>query len=115
MDFERMLRWYKSSESCPEIHHWYFLAVNKKREIQQIKQKLYDNLGYIVEEAVIDNGRFGDSGLFYELFRIDATKYDLDFSLVYNGKVKKDRVLQQRKTSSGWNDLINKLSKGEFS
>ena len=112
---ERSLYWYKSSEDCPEIHHWYFLAINEKREIRQIKQKLYDNLGYIFEESIIDNGRFGNSDLSYEIFRIDATRPELDFSEVYQGKIRKDRILQPRKSSSGWNDLINKVASGEFS
>jgi hypothetical protein len=112
---ERQLLWYKSSEDCPEIHHWYFLAINEKREILQIKQKLHDNLGYIVEESIIDNGKVGGSDLFYEIFCIDATKPELDFFDIYNGKVRKDRVLQPRKSPGGWNNLINKVASGEFS
>ena len=112
---ERQLLWYMTSTNFPERHSWNFLVVNELREISLIKQKLYENLGYVVEEEIIDNGKVENSDLFYELFCLKATKREIDFSRIYKGKARKDRILQPRKSSGGWNDLINKLASGEFS
>lgn len=114
MGIERQLVWYKTSKDFPERHYWNFLLINEQREIEQIKQKLYDNLGYVLEETQIDKGKIINSDLMYVLFRIEATKPELDFSRIYKGKVRKDRILQPRKSLSGWNDLINKIALGEF-
>jgi len=112
---ERQLLWYMTSKNFPERHSWNFLIVNEPREIGLIKQKLYENLGYIVEEKIIDKGRVKNSDLFYEIFCLEATKREVDFSRIYQGELRKDRVLQPRKSSGGWNDLINKVASGEFS
>jgi hypothetical protein len=92
-----------------------FSQLTLKKKISQIKQKLYDNLGFIIEEKKIDDGRVGDSDLFYELFCIEATKSEVNFSEIYLGRVRKNRNLQLRKSQDGWNGLINKLANDEFS
>ena len=112
---ERQLIWYKTSQNFPERHYWNFLLINELREINLIKQKLYDNLGYVIEEKKIDRGKIRDSDLFYEILCIEATKPDINFSEIYQGKVRKDRILQMRRSPDGWNSLINRLANGEFS
>ena len=55
-----------------------------------------------------------EEGLLYELVTIEATGSNLDFSKIYNGKVVKDRSLFPRKTSLGWNNFIDKVTRGEI-
>jgi hypothetical protein len=112
---ERQLLWYKSSQPFPERHSWNFLAINEMREIKIIRQNIYDSLKPIVEEKPIDKGRIESSDLFYELFCLITPIYQIDFSEIYQGKIKRDRRLQPRINKEGWNNLINKIQCGEFS
>jgi len=111
---ERQLVWYKKSKSNPERHYWNFLIVNSYDEANKIKQKLYDFLAPIVEEKPIDSGKIENSSLFYHLFCLVSTTPELDFSKIYQGKVRKDRRLEPRMTSNGWNDFIGKIYHGEI-
>jgi hypothetical protein len=112
---ERQLFWYKTSQSNPERHFWNFLVINEARELGQIRQKLYDNLGYIIEDKIIDRGKIKDSDLIYELFCLETTGSQLDFSKIYQGRVKRERRLHTRKNNNGWNNLIEQIYNGEFS
>ena len=106
---ERQLLWYMYSEmKDPEKHHWNILAIGERREFEIIKQKLYEQLTPIVpgegvsfhrvlDEKVIDTGKTRDSKLHYWLFSLETTAGYIDFSKVYEGKVRKDRILCQRR------------------
>jgi len=112
---ERKLLWYRYSEPNPELHHWYLAIINEPSQIRIIKQKLYDQLQPIVEEKEIDEGKIEISNnLHYELFCLITSTSKIDYSKVYQGKVKQDRRLQPRRTQEGWNDFIEKLHNGEI-
>jgi hypothetical protein len=111
---ERQLLWYKYSRPVPESHEWYFLLINDKEKMKIITQKIYDSLVHIIERRPIDHGQIENSDLFYDLFCIVTPTPDIDFSKVYQGKVKKDRCLQPRINLDGWNGLIEKVYHGEI-
>lgn len=111
---ERQILWYKYSSAEPERHNWNFLIVNEKREIAIAKQNLYEQLEPVVEERLIDKGKVFCSDLFYELFCIETPINKLDFSKVYQGKVREDRRLQPRRSINGWNNLISKIFHGDI-
>jgi len=113
MSVERKLLWYKSSSSIPERHYWTFLLINENREIKQIRQKLKDQLEPIVAEKSIDRQEIlGHPGFFYDIFTLESTSPKIDFSKVYEGKVKWDRRLQPRETNVNWSDLIDQARHG---
>jgi len=117
---------YMYSENIPERHYWNILIVNEQREIDLARQKLYKELNPVVEgtnlslkpivtDTLIDKGKIrGSSKLAYEIFCLETVVSSIDFSKVYQGKVKKDRRLYPRKTRDGWNDFIDKVFHGEI-
>ena len=107
---KRKVLWYKSSEANPERHNYNFLVINSNREINQIKQKLYERLQPITEETMIENGVVDE--LKFELFTLQSSVNTEDFSRVYRGELKKDRRLQPRKTSGGWNTFLEQIASG---
>jgi hypothetical protein len=111
---ERQLIWYMYSEPNPERHFWNILGINEERELGIIKQNLYRELAPIVEEKWMYKGPIKDSYLHYWLFCLETTAPKIDFSKVYQGKVKNDRRLIRRKTAEGWDDLIQKVYEGEI-
>ena len=112
---EREVLWYRKSEDIPEIHNWNFLVINKKDKIQEIEQNLFDQLKPIIEERVIDEELIPHSkGLHYKLFTLITARYDLDFSKVYQGKIRKDRRLEPKLSSDGWNGLIKQAYNGQI-
>ena len=122
---ERQLLWYMYSENVPERHYWNILIINEQREIDLARQKLYKELNPIVEgtnvslkpvvsETLIDKGKIKDSRLVYELFCLETMVSSIDFSRIYQGRVRKDRRLQPRRSRSGWNDFIDKVYHGEI-
>jgi len=113
-NIERKLLWYKHSEGNPEVHNWYMLVINEPREISLLKQNLKEQLKPIEEERLISEGLIeGQSKVHYEIFCLVTPTCKLDFSKVYMGKVRKDRILQPRKSEDGWNSLIEKAYHGE--
>lgn len=113
MNIERELLWYKSSSSTPERHYWSFLVINEEREIEQIRQKLKDQLEPVVAEKSIDKQEIlGHPGFFYDLFTLESTSPRIDFSKVYRGKIRWDRRLQPRKANVNWSDLIDQARQG---
>jgi len=112
---ERQVLWYKFSEADPERHYWNFLLINKAEEIERIKQKLYDNLKPIISKKVIFKSPvMGQGYLFSELFCLETTVCELDFSKIYKGKVKQDIRLRPRKTFHGWDDFTDKIYIGDI-
>jgi hypothetical protein len=111
---ERKLLWYKFSEADPERHYWNFLIINAPREIGLIKQNLYDCLKPIIAEETINKSRILASDLIYELFCLETTVCEIDFSKVYRGKVREDRRLYPRKRENGWNEFLDKIYLGDI-
>ena len=122
---ERQLLWYMYSTDIPERHFWNILLINQPEKITLIRQKLREELNPLVEgtlvslnpivtETLIDNGKIENSELHYELFCLESTVSAVNFSNVYQGKVKWDRRLQPRKRKNGWNDFIDKVYRGEI-
>jgi hypothetical protein len=123
---ERQLLWYMYSTDIPERHFWNVLLINDLGQIPLIKQKLREEMNPLVEntlvslnpivsETLIDKGKIEDSRiLHYELLCLESTVSAINFSNVYQGKVKWDRRLVPRKTKDGWNDFINKVYRGEI-
>lgn len=112
---ERQILWYKKSEAVPESHIWNFLIVNRPREIEGIKQKIYEELKSVIEEKTIDEGLILDSeGLHYKIFSLTTTNPNINFNNVYLGKVRKDRRLQSRVNYDGWIDFIEKIHLGQI-
>jgi hypothetical protein len=122
---ERKLLWYMYSTNIPERHFWNFLLINDSTQIPLIRQKLREelnplvddtlvSLNPIVSETEIDKGKIENSVLHYELFCFESTVSAVNFSNVYQGKVKWDRRLQYRKTPDGWFDFIDKVYRGEI-
>ncbi|MFH1420347.1 MAG: hypothetical protein ABIG30_00035 [Candidatus Aenigmatarchaeota archaeon] len=110
---ERKLLWYMHSENDPEIHTYNFLIINKPREISMIKQNLRVALKPVIEETSIASGVVTNSGgLNYDLFSMASPVCEVDWSEVYQGRVKEDRRLVPRKTCDGWNVLINSTASG---
>jgi len=115
VNVERQIRWDRYSEDSPERHNYIFLIINRPRQIDSILQKLREQLTMVVEETEIGLGLIrGSGGLHYDLREISSTKLEPDFSRVYGGEISKDRRLQPRKTSDGWNDFINKVARGNI-
>ena len=122
---ERQLLWYMYSTDILERHFWNVLIVNEQREIDLARQKLYEQLNPIVEgtnlslkpivnDTPIDKGKIRGSKLVYNLFCLETVVSSIDFSKMYQGKVKKDRRLYPRKTKEGWFDFIDKIYSGEI-
>ena len=112
---ERQLLWYKFSENNPERHYWNFLIINEANEIEKIKQKLYDNLKPIIAEKRIYKSPVNGPGfLFSELFCLETTVCNIDFSKIYRGKVCHDRRLYPRKSLHGWDDFTDKIFIGDI-
>ena len=120
------LLWYMYSTDIPERHFWNLLLINQPGQIRLIRQKLREELNPLVEgtsvslnpivsETLIDKGKIENSPeLYYELFCLESTLSAINFSNVYQGKVKWDRRLQPRKSKDGWNDFIDKIYRGEI-
>ncbi|OGJ12501.1 hypothetical protein A3K82_03115 [Candidatus Pacearchaeota archaeon RBG_19FT_COMBO_34_9] len=124
-EIERKILWYMYSENNPERHFWNVLIINEGEKIKTAKQKLYEELSPLVEgtlvsfnpivnEYLIDKGKIENSKLYYELLCLEATVSAVNFSNVYQGKVKWDRRLQPRKSKDGWDDFIDKIYRGEI-
>jgi hypothetical protein len=108
-----------------ERHYWNILLINDNRDYGLILEKLRSQftptfpmeqvtLNPIRSERVIDKGKIRDSKLNYWLMNFETTVSRIDFSKVYQGKVKWDRRLAPRKTVEGWNDLIDKVYEGKI-
>jgi len=97
---ERRLHYNRVAEDSPEnIFSWYFLIVNEPREMERIKQRMYEALKPH-EQINFDKGNIDNShGLKYALFCIKSSVCNLDFSQVYSGKIIKDRRLYSRESS----------------
>jgi len=119
---DRQLRYWRHSEPNPERHYWHFLIINNPREIALIKNKLNQELAPVVEEYVPGlPGRPAHSGLIhsseglhYDLFGVVSTVPEIDFSKVYQGKVRRDRRLAPRKLEEGWDVFVSRVSLGEI-
>lgn len=115
---ERQLLWYMNSSPDSETHIYRFLMINSPRELKAIVQALHEQIaqtGHVIEDKVIAEDLIkGSGGLHYSLREIETDISNLDFSQVYQGKVRHDRRLQPRRTSQGWNNLISKASKGNI-
>lgn len=91
---------------------YYFLVVNKdEREIESISSKLYTFAGTCLEEHIdgkVNNFR-------YKLILLDTLNKSLNlYSLekIYNGNLRQDKNLYERKSSVGLeNYIISKLEK----
>lgn len=122
---ERQLRWYMYSTRIPERHFWNILFINRLDEIEQIRQKLREELNPLVEdtlvslkpivsETLIDRGKINGSDLHYEIVCLEGVVSAIDFSRVYQGDVRWDRRLRPRKTVEGWYGLMDTVNRGEI-
>ncbi|MFA4953547.1 MAG: hypothetical protein WC584_04960 [Candidatus Pacearchaeota archaeon] len=98
---ERRLHYNMAAETPPEnIFLWYFLIINESREIERIKQRMFEELKPVHEEIPFDNGNIGNShGLRYSLFCLKSSRNEMDFSQVYSGRLIKDRRLYWRESN----------------
>ena len=109
---ERKLLWEMYSLPNPERHYWNILLINEPREIKIIQQKLYEALAPVISRTDIDKGKIGMEKLHYELFRLESTVSEIDFSEVYQGKVKRDRRLFIREDPDGWLNFVDQIYNG---
>jgi len=116
MDIERKLLWWKYIESeIPQMFGWNFLIINEPREIKIINSRICHALELVEERRKIDSGLIENcGGLHYDLFSLYSPTVEIDFRDVYDGFVKKDRMLQKRETRQGWNYLIDKIITGKI-
>ena len=107
---ERQIVWEVQSEDPPEIHHYNFLVINGLREINRIAQKI--RFVFRPTDNFMDwtEGNVRRTKLKYKLFSIDSylTSPDkIDWSTIYQGKIVRDRRLENRQTPKGLADFVD--------
>lgn len=113
-EVQRQVLWYRASENFPERHCYNVLIVNTVREINIICQRLYEQLKPIVEEEVIYEGRIPRTMLHCKLISLVSPVSEVDFSKVYDGRVRPSRYLVPRQSLNGWNKFIERVVSGEI-
>ncbi len=98
---ERRIHYNRLTEHAPEnIFSWYFLIVNEPREIERIKQRIYEVLRPSGEPQTFDSRCIqGTNGLQFELFYLESPVSEIERDKIYKGKWCRDRRLYTRKTN----------------
>jgi hypothetical protein len=80
-------------------HRWTFLIINEPKEINRIRERIYEQLQPIVEPKNLDNGLITRSGgLHYDFFSFSTQKSRIERpdKIYHSKKFKKDRDLSER-------------------
>lgn len=109
MKLERKIYWNREFNYPGEdVTSWYFLIVNKPREIKRIKTRIYEALAPTDNQENLDSNLIpGSDGLHYDLFKLESPRCGFkDPKKVYNGRWKRERRLCTRQESSTLLNII---------
>lgn len=91
---------YRRSESNPECLQWWFLIINKNREIKEIQQRIYDLFIPITEEEFSPECAIKKTGLRYKLIIFESKTKIENYKLKKIHKtIRRDTGLYARKNS----------------
>lgn len=101
---ERQVRYNFKTDTGDQVptgarYRWTFFVVNEPREVKRIKERVYSQLGPIMNLNDLDSGLVkGSGGLHYDFFSFSTDKADIeDKTKIYSSKrFRKDRDLWER-------------------
>lgn len=110
---ERKVRWNRTLDSGDQIRQrytYYFAIVNEPREIMRIRDRLFLDVPHASDvEELGDFGVASSNGLHCQIFSFQTDFSDLpDFSKIYQGDVRQDRGLYERKLGD-WEPYFERL------
>ncbi|PIN94559.1 hypothetical protein COU53_03040 [Candidatus Pacearchaeota archaeon CG10_big_fil_rev_8_21_14_0_10_30_48] len=104
---EAHIRWnIRQSEDNPELAKWFFLIVNYSREIETYQSRILEHL-QMIDELREFRGKIKDSNLEYNLLTFNTRKGEINWSEIYNGKIRKDANLYERKGKLSLEDYVS--------
>ncbi len=113
---ERQIRYNYKTETGEQVylrHRWIFCIINEPREIQRIRERIYEQLSPIEELRNLYKSSINKSkGLYCDFFSFSTDKFKIENpKKIYNSKkVYKDRNLQE-KDEIGLERYLNSLLK----
>ena len=100
---------FRRSTDNLECMKWWFLIVNKNREIADIENRIYSLFAPIEEESLSFEGTIPHSGLRYRLISFDSRKKVEKHELgKIHKRTKRDNSLYDRRAINGLEDYVVK-------
>ncbi len=110
---DRKIRWNRFTDTGEQErmrYTYYFAVLNEPREIIRIRERIVNNILHVDEVMELDYFKIkGSNGLGCEIFSFSTDSPNLpDFSRIYQGDVRQDRDLYERKMGN-WDAYFEKL------
>jgi len=104
---ETHIRWnLQQSEDNPELAKWFFLIINYPREIEKYQSRILNHL-QMIEDLRESSGKIEDSDLSYNLITFETRQGKIYWPEIYNGKVRRDENLYERKGKLSLEDYVS--------
>jgi|WetSurMetagenome_2_1015567.scaffolds.fasta_scaffold83888_2 hypothetical protein len=107
----KILVWDKKYRADLRGNYWTFIVVDEAAVIKKLRQDFIEAFDP-KRKFEVDSGETASGGLRYEIFSLLSGIDKVNLFDLYNGTIKRDESLRERKTSTDWNNLVGRAYRG---